>query len=109
MSRSYHQSRKLKSGGSSDFIFETDKKYKVKNKYKGPKIVEDFGKKKVLWKRKKHLAYGEQRNFRFKGEPTYTNEVYIKNVGEICFPCIVKRKARKNNNISIYDNFDDEM
>ena len=50
MSRSYHQSRKLKSGGSSDFIFETDKKYKVKNKYKGPKIVEDFGKKKVLWK-----------------------------------------------------------
>ena len=90
MSRSYHQSRKLKSGGSSDFIFETDKKYKVKNKYKGPKIVEDFGKKKVIWKRKKHLAYGEQRNFRFKGKPTYTNEVYIKNVGEICFPCIIK-------------------
>ena len=52
------------------------------------------------------LAYGEQRNFRFKGEPTYTNEVYIKNVGEICFPCIVKRKARKNNKISIYDNFE---
>ena len=106
MSRSYHQSRKLRSGGSSDFIFETDKKYKVKNKYKGPKIVEDFGKRKVIWKRKKHLAYGEQRNFRFKGEPTYTNEVYIKNVGEICFPCIVKRKARKNNKISIYDNFE---
>ena len=106
MSRSYHQSRKLKSGGSSDFIFETDKKYKVKNKYKGPKIVEDFGKKKVIWKRKKHLAYGEQRNFRFKGEPTYTNEMDRKNVGEICFPCIVKRKARKNNKISIYDNFE---
>lgn len=106
MSRSYHQSRKLRNGGSSDFIFETDKKYKVKNKYKGPKIVEDFGKKKVIWKRKKHLAYGELRNFRFKGKPTYTNEVYIKNVGEICFPCIVKRKARKNNKISIYDNFE---
>ena len=106
MSRSYHQSRKLKSGGSSDFIFENNKKFKVKNKYKGPKILEDFGKKKVIWKRKKHLAYGEQRNFRFKGKPTYTNEVYIKNVGEICFPCIVKRKARKNNKISIYDNFE---
>lgn len=46
MSRSYHQSRKIRSGGSSDFIFETNKKYKVKNKYKGPKIVEDFGKRK---------------------------------------------------------------
>lgn len=100
MSRSYHQSHKTRSGGSSDFIFETDKKYK------GPKIVEDFGKKKVIWKRKKHLAYVEQRNFRFKREPTYTNERYIKNVGEICFPCIVKRKARKNNKISIYDNFE---
>ncbi len=106
MSRSYHQSRKIRSGGSSDFIFETDKKYKVKNKYKGPKIVEDFGKKKVIWKRKKHLAYGEQRNFRMNGKPMYTGEVYIKDLGEICFPCIVKRKARKNNKISIYDNFE---
>lgn len=106
MSRSYHQSRKIRSGGSSDFIFETDKKYKVKNKYKGPKIVEDFGKKKVIWKRKKHLAYGEQRNFRMNGKPMYTGEVYIKDLGEVCFPCIEKRKARKNNKISIYDNFE---
>lgn len=106
MSRSYHQSHKIRSGGSSDFIFETDKKYKVKNKYKGPKIVEDFGKKKVIWKRKKHLAYGEQRNFRRNGKPMYTGEVYIKDLGEVCFPCIEKRKARKNNKISIYDNFE---
>lgn len=109
MSRSYHQSRKLKSGGSSDFIFENNKKFKVKNKYKKFKIVESSRQKKVIWKKKKHIAYGEQRNFRFKGEPTYANETYIKNVGEVCFPCIEKRKARKNNNISIYDNFDDEM
>lgn len=107
MSRSYHQSRKLKNGGSSDFIFETDKKYKVKNKYKGPKIVEDFGKKKVIWKKKKHLAYGEQRNAKMHGSPIpYINEAYIKDIGLICFPCIVKRKARKNNKISIYDNFE---
>lgn len=106
MSRSYHQSHKIRSGGSSDFIFETNKKYKVKNKYKGPKIVEDFGKKKVIWKRKKHLAYGEQRNFRMNGKPMYTGEVYIKDLGEVCFPCIEKRKARKNNKISIYDNFE---
>lgn len=106
MSRSYHQSRKLRNGGSSDFIFETDKKYKVKNKYKGPKIVEDFGKKKVIWKKKKHLAYGEQRNAKIHGSPTYTDGTYIKDIGEICFPCIVKRKARKNNKISIYDNFE---
>lgn len=106
MSRSYHQSHKIRSGGSSDFIFETDKKYKVKNKYKGPKIVEDFGKKKVIWKRKKHLAYGEQRNFRMNGKPMYTGDVYIKDLGEVCFPCIEKRKARKNNKISIYDNFE---
>lgn len=106
MSRSYHQSHKIRSGGSSDFIFEINKKYKVKNKYKGPKIVEDFGKKKVIWKRKKHLAYGEQRNFRMNGKPMYTGEVYIKDLGEVCFPCIEKRKARKNNKISIYDNFE---
>lgn len=106
MSRSYHQSHKIRSGGSSDFIFETDKKYKVKNKYKGPKIVEDFGQKKVIWKKKKHLAYGEQRNFRMNGKPMYTGEVYIKDLGDVCFPCIEKRKARKNNKISIYDNFE---
>ena len=50
MSRSYHQSRKLKSGRSSDFIFETDKKYKEKNRYTGLKILEDYGKKIELWK-----------------------------------------------------------
>lgn len=109
MSRSYHQSRKLKNGGSSSFVFENDKKYKVKNRHKDLQDIEEIGQNRVKWKRKKHIAYGEQRNYRFKGEPMYVNETYIKNVGEVCFPCIEKRKARKNNNISIYDNFDDEM
>ena len=109
MSRSYHQSRKLKSGGSSDFNFENNKKFKVKNKYKKFKIVESSRQKKVIWKKKKHLAYGEQRNARIHGSTTYTGGTYIKGMGEICSACIVKRKARKNNNISIYDNFDDEM
>ena len=107
MSRSYHQSRKLKSGGSSDFIFENNKKFKVKNKYKKFKIVESSRQKKVIWKKKKHLAYGEQRNAKMHGSPIpYINEAYIKGIGLICFPCIVKRKARKNNKISIYDNFE---
>lgn len=59
-------------------------------------------------KKKKHIAYGEQRNFNFKGEPTYTNEKYIKGIGEYCFPCIEKHKEGKKNKISIYDNFDDD-
>ena len=107
MSRSYHQSHKISKKGSSSFVIEGDKRYIIKNKYKDLRDIEVQHDKVVKWKKKKHIAYGEQRNFNFKGEPTYTNEKYLKGIGEYCFPCIEKQKERKKNKISIYDNFDD--
>ena len=108
MSRSYHQSHKISKKGSSSFVIEGDKRYKIKNKYKELQDIEVQHDKVVKWKKKKHISYGEQRNFNFKGEPTYTNEKYIKCIGEYCFPCIEKQKERKKNKISISDNFDDD-
>lgn len=107
MSRSYHQTHKVNKGSSS-FVVECDKKFKVKNKHKDLQEIEVQKDKVVKWKKKKHIAYGEQRNFNFKGEPTYTNERYIKHVGEYCFPCIEPKKERRKNKISIYDNFDED-
>ena len=108
MSRSFHQTRKRHQGGSFSFVFDGDKKWRVKNKHKDLQDTETIGKRKVKWKKKKHLAYGEQRNFRFKSKPSYVNEVYIKDVGEVCFPCIEKRKERKNNKLSVCENFEED-
>ena len=103
MSRSFHQTRKRHQGGSFSFVFDGDKKWTVKNKHRDLQDTETIGKRKVKWKKKKHLAYGEQRNFRFKSKPSYVNEV-----GEVCFPCIEKRKERKNNKLSVYENFEED-
>lgn len=109
MSRSYHQTHKVnRDKGSSSFVIDGDKKYKVKNKYKDLHDIEVRTDKVVKWKKKKHIAYGEQRNFNFNGKPAYTGEKYIKGIGEYCFPCIEPRKERRKNKISIYDDFDND-
>lgn len=108
MSRSFHQTRKRHQGGSFSFVFDGDKKWMVKNKHKDLQDTETIGKRKVKWKKKKHLAYGEQRNFRMNGKPMYTGEVYIKDLGYICFTCIEKWKERKKNKLSVYENFEED-
>ena len=57
MSRSYHQSHKISKKGSSSFVIEGDKKYKIKNKYKELRDIEVQHDKVVKWKKKKHIAY----------------------------------------------------
>ena len=62
MSKSYHQTRKRHKGGSFSFVFDGDKKWKVKNKHKDLQATETIG----------------------------------------------KRKVRKNNKLSVYENFEED-
>lgn len=109
MSRSYHQSK------SRSFILGK-KTTKFKNKHKIPHdteytaIYNDTENKqyKVYWKKRKHIAYGEQRSFMFKGKPTYAGESYNYRVGEYIEPVIEPRKERRRNKISINQYFDYE-
>lgn len=105
MSRSYHQSK------SRDFILDKNTT-KFKNKNKRPHDVDlttSYSKKKcaVYWKYRKHIAYGELRNFRFRGVPTYAGESYNYRVGEYIAPVIEPAKERRKNKISIYEIFEE--
>lgn len=108
MSRSYHQSK------SREFILGKNTT-KFKNKNKIPHDIDWTacygGKKspchKVYWKYRKHIAYGELRNFRFRGIPTYAGESYNYRVGEYITPVIEPAKERRKNKISIYSNFEE--
>lgn len=73
-----------------------------------PSRHRDYRQEKSEVEKEETSSYGEQRNFRFKSKPSYVNEVYIKDVGEVCFPCIEKRKERKNNKLSVYENFEED-
>lgn len=96
MSRSFHQSK------SRDFILDK-KTTKFKNKYRVPNEVEERSCGKIYWKFRKHRAYGELRNFRFRGVPTYAGESYNYRVGEYITPVIEKKKERRKNKININD------
>ena len=47
MSRSFHQTRKRHQGGSFSFVFDGDKKWKVKNKHRDLQDTETIGTRKV--------------------------------------------------------------
>lgn len=102
MSRSFHQSK------SRDFILDK-KTTKFKNRHKTPTYFEESKSgPNIYWKRKRHLAYGELRNFNFRGRPVYAGETYCCRVGEYCTSVIEPAKERRKNKISIYTNFDPE-
>lgn len=74
----------------------TKKYVKFKNKNKVYNLDND-----IFWKKKRHLAYGELRNFNFKGKPTYAGEEYSSCIGEYYTAVINKRIERNKNKINI--------